>query len=67
MEEVHYGGEGPHWAVMPMKKIWYCLSVSQYVRLKNTVFISNYLELSTFCSSFQYNDILKHNTTYKAH
>ena len=21
MEEVHYGGEGPHWAVVPMKKI----------------------------------------------
>ena len=20
MEEVHYGGEGPHWAVVPMKK-----------------------------------------------
>ena len=20
MEHVHYGGEGPHWAVVPMKK-----------------------------------------------
>ena len=20
LEEVHYGGEGPHWAVVPMKK-----------------------------------------------
>ena len=20
MEEIHYGGEGPHWAVVPMKK-----------------------------------------------
>ena len=20
MEDVHYGGEGPHWAVVPMKK-----------------------------------------------
>ena len=19
MEEVHYGGEGPHWAIVPMK------------------------------------------------